>query len=390
MSCLVAHEEKEGWHRMRIWLKKYTKRFLCQKFFLFLLIALPFFTYLYSYAVHQKSTKVKVGIVADRDDVFVREIQEELLSKTGMITFCEISSEKDMIQKIRKGDLTCGYVFPDTLKKQYENGQYEKCIKQYNSEGNAFFLIAREAVISSVFRVYGRQMLEDYIAQSGLFESHEIQKGEISQKYKDNLEKQQTFTMEINKQNFAKKQMGDYLLAPLHGGVAFLILLAGFCGLALYRKDCGRQIPFAVTGKWRREMSLFSIAVPVVLMTISGIFSELLCGITFLTIKEIASLLIYDIMVVLFCDLLSAIRVKEGVIWLFALFYLCISVLFTPVFLNLSVLIPWAHVLSYFCLPYYFLNAAFGGVWQIFELIFAGALLFLVNIWRRRRDCYGY
>ena len=63
MSCLVAHEEKEGWHRMRIWLKKYTKRFLCQKFFLFLLIALPFFTYLYSYAVHQKSTKVKVGIV---------------------------------------------------------------------------------------------------------------------------------------------------------------------------------------------------------------------------------------------------------------------------------------------------------------------------------------
>ena len=36
------------------------------------------------------------------------------------------------------------------------------------------------------------------------------------------------------------------------------------------------------------------------------------------------------------------------------------------------------------------LNAAYGGVWQIFELIFAGTLLFLVNIWRRRRDCYGY
>mgnify|MGYP007046005980 FL=1 len=100
-------------------------------------------------------------------------------------------------------------------------------------------------------------------------------------------------------------------------------------------------------------------------MTISGILSELLCGVSFLTIKEIASLLIYDIIVVLFCDLLSAIRVKEGVIWLFALFYLCISVLFTPIFLNLSVLIPWAHVLSYFCLPYYFLNAAYGGVWQI-------------------------
>ncbi len=119
--------------------EKIYQTLLCQKFFLFLLIALPFFTYLYSYAVHQKSTKVKVGIVADRDNVFVREIQEELLSKTGMIMFCEISSEKDMIQKIRKGDLTCGYVFPDTLKKQYENGQYEKCIKQYNSEGNAFF-----------------------------------------------------------------------------------------------------------------------------------------------------------------------------------------------------------------------------------------------------------
>ncbi len=191
-----------------------------------------------------------------------------------------------------------------------------------------------------------------------------LKKGEISQKYKDNLAKQQTFTMEINKQNFAKNRW-ETIFWHRYMVVWLLILLAGFCGLTLYRKDCGRQIPFAVTGKWRREMSLFSIAVPVVLMTISGILSELLCGVSFLTIKEIASLLIYDIIVVLFCDLLSAIRVKEGVIWLFALFYLCISVLFTPVFLNLSVLIPWAHVLSYFCLPYYFLNAAYGGVWQI-------------------------
>lgn len=73
------------------------------------------------------------------------------------------------------------------------------------------------------------------------------------------MEKQQTFTMEINRQNFSKKQMGDYLLAPLHGGVAFLILLAGFCGLTLYRKDCGRQIPFAVTGKWQQRDAAFFV-----------------------------------------------------------------------------------------------------------------------------------
>lgn len=113
--------------------------------------------------------KLKWELWQTKTMMFVRENQEELLSKTGMITFCEISSEKDMIQKIRKGDLTCGYVFPDTLKKQYENGRYEKCITQYRCGGNAFYLIAREAVISSVFRVYGRQMLEDYIAQSGAF-----------------------------------------------------------------------------------------------------------------------------------------------------------------------------------------------------------------------------
>ena len=35
LSCLVAHEEKEGWHRMRIWLKKYTKRFCARNSFCF-------------------------------------------------------------------------------------------------------------------------------------------------------------------------------------------------------------------------------------------------------------------------------------------------------------------------------------------------------------------
>lgn len=98
-----------------------------------------FFTYLYSYAVHQKSTKVKVGIVADKDNVFVREIQEELLSKTGMITFCEISSEKDMIQKIRKGDLTCGYVFPDTLKSNMKMGSMKNALSNTTVREMPFF-----------------------------------------------------------------------------------------------------------------------------------------------------------------------------------------------------------------------------------------------------------
>lgn len=112
-------------------------------------------------------------------------------------------------------------------------------------------------MISSVFRVYGRQMLEDYIAQSGLFESHEIEKGEISQKYKDNLAKQQTFTMEINKQNFAKKQMGDYLLAPLHGGVAFLIRLPDSAGL-LFTKRLWKTDSFCSNWKMaQRDVTFF-------------------------------------------------------------------------------------------------------------------------------------
>ncbi len=48
-----------------------------------------------------------------------------------------------------------------------------------------------------------------------------LKKGRFRKKYKDNLAKQQTFTMEINKQNFAKNRWETIFLAPLHGGVAF-------------------------------------------------------------------------------------------------------------------------------------------------------------------------
>ena len=82
--------------------EKIYQTLLCQKFFLFLLIALPFLLIYIPMRYIKSLQKVKVGIVADKDNVFVREIQEELLSKTGMITFCEMSSEKDMIQKIER------------------------------------------------------------------------------------------------------------------------------------------------------------------------------------------------------------------------------------------------------------------------------------------------
>lgn len=376
---------------MMTWFVKYSKRFLRQKIFLVLLLVLPVGTFLFAKEVWKDDTRVNVGlVVTDKEDEFTKKIQNELLNRSGIINFCRVSKKEELFRQIQQGRFECGYEFSGDLEKKYRNNQFEKGINQYIREGSVFYLVARQAVLTSVFRVYGEQMLADYIMSSGLYETSRINKDEIRQKYNWNLGEQNTFTIETNSSASKEKEWGDYLLTPIHGGVALLILLAGFCGLARYKKDCQNQIPDALSKKWSRRMSLVSITVPVALMTISGILSEISCGFSFLSGKEIASLLIYDIIVVLFCDLLSAIRIKEGGIWLLAMIYLCISVLFTPIFFDLSILAPGIRWVSYGSLPYYFLNAAFGGAGQLLELCFVGALLFGANAWIKRRDGYGY
>lgn len=361
---------------MRVWICKYCKRFLHQKIFLLLLFAMPIGTSFFAYMAQQEDTSVRVGLVWSETSPMGNQIAEGLLKHPGILQFRKMDSEEDMRQAICRGDIECGYLFPGDLEEKYRSRQYGGVVTQYFRKGSMLYAVAGEVVMTGIFRQHAEDLAESYIRESGLFRSEYITTGEIAESYRRNLEDQTTFTFSFNDSTKIASKLGDYLIAPIRGCVALLILLAGFCGLSLYHRDQSREIPAVLHGWIRGRLSVLSIAVPVVLVTLAGILSEGLCGAGFLTGKEIAYLLIYDIMVVFFCNLLSGVGIREGILWVLALAYVCASAVLTPVFINLSTLVPGIQLLSYLCLPYYFLEAVFGGGRELVQMLLILALLF--------------
>lgn len=370
---------------MSIWIRKYIKRFLRQKIFVILLLAVPIGTFLLSYVAYQDETGVRVGLVCEGGSLGSR-IEQGLQKHPGMMQFFRLESKEKLQQAIRQGDLECGYYFPMDMEEKYSQHHYPGVVTRYYRKGSMFYTIADEVVLAEIFRQQGENILNEYIWQSGLFQTERITREEVSEEYVRNLEEQRTFAFSYHDKPGAEKQLGDYLVAPIRGCIALLVLLAGFCGVSLYLQDRSRELEAALPGRRRRRLlPIVSVAVPVFLISGAGLIAEGLCGFGFLSIKEIAYMIIYDIIVVLFCNLLCKVKIQEGTLWVAALGYLCASAVLTPVFINLSVLIPGIHILSYLCLPYYFLTAVFGG-WMGFVkmLLLLGGLTVVNGIFNRR------
>ncbi len=364
---------------MSIWIRKYAKRYLRQKFFLLLVFAMPVGVFWFAYLAHQDQTCVRVGIVNEQRNLFGTNIGRGLLQHQGIMQFCPMSSEEKMKQAIRQGELECGYLFPAEMEEKYRQHQYTGVVSEYYRKGSLFHTIAREIVLTGIFRQYGETMVDEYIRHSGLFRVEQMPANEVVEQYQENLKKQETFSFLFNDRTKVQNKLGDYLVAPIRGMISLLIMLAGFCGLSLYREDQRRELPAALPGTVSRYLPMISIMIPVFLVTMAGIVSEALCGFGFLSLKEIAYMLIYDIIVVLFCSLLSFTGIQQGALWVFALGYVCASAVFTPVFINLSAFIPGVQGLSYLCLPYYFLNAVFGGVREMVFMLLILVLFLAVT-----------
>lgn len=372
---------------MSIWIRIYIKRFLRQKIFVILLLAVPIGSFFFSYVAHRDETSTRIGIVCEEGGTLGRRISQGLQSHPGLLQFFYLESKEKLQQAVRQGDIECGYYFPKDMEEKYSRHQYPGVVTRYYREGSMLYTIADEVVLSEVFRQQGEVILGEFIWQSGLFQTACITKREISEEYRRNLEEQKTFAFSYHDRAGGEKQLGDYLVAPIRGCVALLILMAGFCGVALYLQDKKRERELALPGRQRRWLPLVSVTVPVFLISAAGLIAEGLCGFGFLSIKEIAYLIIYDIIIVLFCNLLCKIRIREETLWIVALGYVCASAVLTPVFINLAVLIPGIHILSYLCMPYYFIDAVFGGWMELVQiLLLLGGLVVLNGLleWRSK------
>lgn len=280
-------------------------------------------------------------------------LAKRLFQYEGLYTFYLCSSEQEVYDAVAANQAECGYIFPDDLYEELLDNNIEELVTTVTSPSTTMLPVINETVYSMIFEELALDALKQYLAEdSAVSEGYGIlfDNNDIEEAYNRYLLGDSVFHFEYNgSPDDYHLTVSSALLSPIRGLLAILMLLSAFSGAVSFYKLSENPVFH------RMNVRIFSIIVPVLytmpVMLLCILFGNLNTGF----LKEILMLILYGIACIL-GTLLLTLCIKKRVIFISILPILILACLiFTPVFIDISVLVPALKPLSYVLLPYYYL-----------------------------------
>lgn len=338
----------------------FTKRQLKQISFCLLLILLPCCTYVFSQMNLNRDTSIHVALYSGSDDA--DSLIEKLTNRDGNIYFYKCADEDSLYQDVSTGRAECGYLIPSTLYRSLDANQKNNLIQVVVSPSSTLTNVINEVVYSELFEEYALHLLENFIRNEsplptlGSFKSADSYIDKAAQVYRSHLTDGSTFHF-IYQSAYQKAVTVKYILiAPIRGFISLFIFLSAFCGCIHFYNDKENHVYDNRTKRSIYHLQILSITIPTLLMSLVGLFCLFFAGIMNRIWMEISIILIYNLLVILFVFLLSCIIHKKYAFISTIPVFLLGSILFTPIFIDISAFIPSMKPIQYLFLPFYYLT----------------------------------
>lgn len=335
-------------------LKRQTKRV----FFLLLLLALPAGLWFFREAENPEEDSIAIALYAG-DSEWNRQVAEELLSGAHSFQFYMSRSEEELREDVAARRAECGYIFSEDLREKMETGRYKRSITLVTAPSTAVDKLSSEVVFSSLFSVWGRSLLETYSREGEPFQGEKEVWQRLEPLYDMFLKNGSTFSFQYETEGGTR--LGSPSMKqtfPVRGITAVFIFVISLTAAVTACEDERRGLFSALPGVSREAAVLACLAAPVFLACVSGFAALMVSGELYEGewLYEGIRLLGYGGMCTLFSWVLCrTVRNSLAVACLIP-FFAAASLVFCPVFIDLSPFFSWASDVSKFLLPYYYLT----------------------------------
>lgn len=334
-------------------LKRQTKRL----FFLLLLLALPVVLWFFQKAEQGEEERIAIALYVGESD-WNRQIADELLSGGHSFEFYMSSSEEELREDVAARRAECGYIFSEDLQEKMETGRYKRSIILVTAPSTAVDKLSSEVVFSGLFSVWGRDLLETYSREGEPFQGEQEVWRRLEPMYNAYLENGSTFAFQYETEGgtqIGKPSMKQTF--PVRGIVAVFIFVIGLTAAVTACEDEKRGLFSTLSGIRREAAVLACLAAPVSLACVSGLASLIVSQEIekALWLLEGLRLLGYGGMCTLFSWGLCRIVKNPLAVACLIPFFAAGSLVFCPIFIDLSLFLPGALAAAKFFLPYYYL-----------------------------------
>lgn len=361
-----------------IWLCSLSKRLLKKPLFLLALFLIPLFVLSMRFSLQSEDAILRVALYTPETDKTQMEqqiIQKLLDSSNRSVHFYRCNSKEELIHDVKSSRASSGYLIPAHLEeklKQHEQKE-EPIIYSYRHADAITTKIIDEIIYSNLYSSYSYDILSEFIHQkSGTPSDERLQ--ELYRHYQDGYSFIQ-FEYEDGSQNkILQSRDANYMMLPVRGMTAILILLTGMIGTLFWYEDERNKLFIRLTASKKPVISLLYLAIPCLMAGIAGIIAIFLTGFASSLWLEVPAMLLFLISIVAFCDLLRSLLPKLELFLAAIPISLIGSLVLCPVFVDLTTSLSWLKPLRRLTPVYHYLRALYStrGKWELlcFSLLF--------------------
>ena len=324
----------------------------------------------------KEDSRIPVGLCVETEDPLAKTLRDRLLTgNDSLFRFIEVETVDDLTRMIENGTAECGYLIRKPLKYELEKKHMNNLIRIYVSETTTCKGILNEYVYANLFEEYAEDILLKCLKKADLlpfteeaaeaFSLPPVTDEMIQDIYRSYTRGDETFSFEIftvtaetaPEKSTESEATGTYtaILPLFHGLTALFLLLGGFLSLLTVISDRTGGLYDKLQGMERFLASVLTMLAVLLPFALTAFLSMLLFGPSGQLLTELIALLAYLPLLLVFYGILGKILKNPTVLCGAFPMILLLTIVFTPVITDLSVVFPWIRTLRYALPTYYYL-----------------------------------
>ena len=363
--------------RLVKWSLLLNKRLYKKTMFLLILVLIPVLVLGYGQLAREESGVLTVALAQKGDDPMAKEIMEELKAESSLIRYILCKSPEEAKKLVNESKANAAWIFEDNLEEAVyrfvsKPTRSNAFIRVLEGNSNTPLRLAREKLSGAVFshcsRVFYLQYLRENVPQ--LADTPD----ETLLAYYDDFAASGKLFEYANAEGEAgdpESQKTNYLLNPVRGLLAIVIVLGGLAAAMFYISDsnAGTFALVPINRRWAVEFACQLIAV--VNVSVVALAALLFGGLAGNIAREILLLVLYALAVCLFCMNVRRFCRSLGAVGTALPLLVVIMLAACPVFFDYGSL----RYVQYLLPPTYYINGAYSDYFLLLLPVYIAVLV---------------
>lgn len=360
-----------------IWYWIFTKRLFRRYSFILILCLIPVLIPIANFAMKQESGVVNIALCSEDKCDISEKIINDLLNGKSVLKYKVYKTREEAVAAVNKNDADTAWIFNENFENNLKAYAADESAKPFVTiivrENTIPLQLVREKLFSAMYPYISYEMYLDFMNNSILNDRNISQK--INDEYND-------ISISGNLIEFKKIASGEkaetdnYLVAPLRGLLAMVIMLCGLASAMYYLKDRSEGKYDWLSHK-KRIIPAFGSCLAGIALSAAAVFWALLfADISVKIWQEICAMILYIASATGFCMVLCGIYHSDIKLGASIPFFMIIILVFCPIFFRVKFL-PFV---KYLIPTYYYLNAVYSVKYLLYMVIYCIASYALAYI----------